>query len=251
VTNAPDIALVIVILVAGFIIGKVVGKLIAAIIRKTGLINVIRGSKAQEQTKKTGFILVTFIELIVRWTIYLIAITQAIEILGLEQFTSFTQDIVKYLPNVIVALVIVIIGFVVAEKAVVALEDFFAESKLPRNIIISNSVRYFIYIIVVIMALSQLKISTLVLVVIAAVLSILGAIFVMMGARDISSNFFAGVQIIWYKSIRVGDLIHTDGIEGIVEEIGILSTTVKTEGGDYLIVPNAMIANNVVVKKIG
>jgi small-conductance mechanosensitive channel len=249
-SHAEDFVYVILILIAGLIIGKAVGKAIRTIIDKTGLLRAIKGTKAQERTRRTSFTLLNFIEAVVRWTIYLIAIGQAIEILGFEELTRAMGELVKFLPNVIIALVIVIFGFIAADKIVAALDDFLRESKLPNYTFITMSVRYSIYVIAIIMALAQLHISTQVLVVLAGVFSLFVAVFIAIGARDIATNLFAGLQIIWYRTISVGDVIRVDETEGVVDEIGIISTTLKTEGGEYVIVPNAHIANYKVFKKL-
>ncbi|HHN82053.1 MAG TPA: mechanosensitive ion channel [Methanomicrobia archaeon] len=248
--HAEDFVYVILILIAGLIIGKAVGKVIRALIDKTGLLRVIKGTKSKESTRRTSFTLLNFIEAVVRWTIYLIATGQAIEILGFEELTRAMGELVKFLPNVVIALVIVIFGFIAADKIVSALDDFLRESKLPNYTIITSSVRYSIYIIAIIMALAQLHISTQVLVVLAGVFSFFFVVIIAIGAREIATNLFAGLQIIWYRTIAVGDVIRVEGTEGVVDEIGIISTTVKTEDGEYVIIPNSHIANYKVFKKL-
>ncbi|MHC1605071.1 MAG: mechanosensitive ion channel domain-containing protein [Candidatus Methanofastidiosia archaeon] len=247
--NVEEILLVVFILLAGLILGKLVGKVVGIILRKSGIVRILQGSKAEERTKKTSFTIINFIEIVIRWTIYLIAIGQAIEVLGLEQLNRLMTNLVSYLPNVVVALIIMVIGFVIADKIIGALEDFMRESKLPIYPMLSIGIRYLIYTIAIIMALSQVKVSTQVLVVMAGVFSFLAAMFIIVGARDVASNFFAGLQIIWYKSLRVGDLIQAENVEGVIEEIGIINTTIKTGEGEYILIPNSKLANEIVIKK--
>jgi small-conductance mechanosensitive channel len=249
-TNIEDILLVIIILLIGFVLGRLSGKLIDFVVNKTGIVKMITGTKGQETTKRTSFTFIGFIKIIVSWTIYLLAIGQAIEILGLESINDFMNDVISYLPNVVVALVIMILGFIFAEKLVYAINEYLKESRMPSNEIFSNGIRYFIYIVALIMALSQLRVSTSVLLIIAGAISLLACVFVIIGAGGISKNLFSGIQIIRYKSIRVGDYIQTPEIEGIVEEIGMITTTVKTNDGDYLVVPNSSLANNIIKKKV-
>lgn len=247
--NLGDIILVIAILISGLIIGKIVGKLVRILMEKTGLIKILKGSKAQKRTKDTSFTIVNFTEIIIRWTIYLIAVGQAIEILGLESLNAVTNDLVSYLPNVVIALIIMIFGFIISDKVIMALDEFLQESRLPNYAFLTTGVRYFIYFVAVIMALSQLHISTQVLLIIVAVASFLGAVFIAIGARELATNFFAGAQIIWHKTIKVGDLVQTGEFEGVIEDIGIINTLAKTDKGEYLIIPNSKLANGIVTKK--
>ncbi len=247
--NIEDILLVIIILIGGFIIGKAIGRIIAVILRNGGVVNFLRGSTSKARTRETSFTIITFIEVVIRWTIYLVAIGQAINILGLKELNKVTSDVVTYLPNVVVALIIMVIGFVVADRITDAIEDFFRDSKLPQSSLVSTFIQYFIYIVALIMALAQMRISTQVLVVIAGVFSVFAALFIALGAKDLAINFFAGLQIIWYKSIKVGDIIKVEGVEGVVEEIDLISTTLKTPNNQYVIVPNGKIANGILLKQ--
>ncbi|MBN1785612.1 MAG: mechanosensitive ion channel [Candidatus Methanofastidiosa archaeon] len=249
-SHIEDIALVIAILLIGFLLGRLSGKLIDLIVNRTGAIKLIMGTNTQEMTKRTSFTFIGFIKIIVSWTIYLLAIGQAIEILGLESINDFTNNVVTYLPNVVVALVIMILGFIIAEKIVASIEMYLKESRMPSNQFFTVGIRYFIYIVAFIMALSQLRISTDVLLIVAGAISFFGCIFVIIGARDISNNFFSGLEIIWYKTVRVGDNIKTSEIEGVIEEIGIINTIIKSKDGEYLVVPNRKLANEVITKKV-
>jgi small-conductance mechanosensitive channel len=247
--NIEDILLVIIILAGGFVVGRAVGRIIGIIMRRSGILSVLKGPRAKGRTSETSITLIAFIEAVIRWTIYLIAVGQAINILGLEDLNRATSNVVTYLPNVVVALVIMVVGFVAADRITEALEEYFRESNLPRSSVVLSFVRYFVYIVAIIMALAQMRISTQVLIVIAGSVSLFAAIFLALGAKDLAHNFFSGLQILWYRSIKVGDIIEVDGVVGVVEEIQLLNTTLKTPENAYVIVPNGKIANGFIYKK--
>ncbi len=60
------------------------------------------------------------------------------------------------------------------------------------------------------------------------------------------SNFAAGVMLLVFKPIRVGDLIDAAGYLGIVAEIGIFVTTVNTLDNQKVIIPNAKLTGDVI-----
>ncbi len=57
------------------------------------------------------------------------------------------------------------------------------------------------------------------------------------------SNFAAGVMIILFRPFKVGDFIEAAGTKGIVEEIHIFSTMMRTPDNIDIIVPNSSITN--------
>ena len=59
-------------------------------------------------------------------------------------------------------------------------------------------------------------------------------------------NFVAGVLIAFTQPVRLGDAVTLDGTEGVVEEIGLIYTFVKTENGDRLVIPNEKLASDTI-----
>jgi small conductance mechanosensitive channel len=56
--------------------------------------------------------------------------------------------------------------------------------------------------------------------------------------QDLTANFISGVFIIFRKPFDVGNLIDTNGFTGIVEEIQLRSTTIRTFQGLHIMLPN-------------
>jgi small conductance mechanosensitive channel len=59
-------------------------------------------------------------------------------------------------------------------------------------------------------------------------------------------NFVAGLLIAFNQPLRLGDDVVIDGIEGTVEEIGLIYTFVRTETGDRLVIPNEKLASDTI-----
>jgi small conductance mechanosensitive channel len=59
-------------------------------------------------------------------------------------------------------------------------------------------------------------------------------------------NFVAGVLIAFTQPLRLGDDVVVENTEGIVEEIGLIYTFVRTENGDRLVVPNEKLASDTI-----
>jgi small-conductance mechanosensitive channel len=65
--------------------------------------------------------------------------------------------------------------------------------------------------------------------------------------KDILQNFFAGILLLWRQPFREGDEIRTGAFEGVVEEINVRSTRIKTYDGERVVVPNGDVYTNAIV----
>jgi small conductance mechanosensitive channel len=59
-------------------------------------------------------------------------------------------------------------------------------------------------------------------------------------------NFVAGLLIAFTQPVRLGDEVVVEGTPGVVEEIGLIYTFVRTENGDRLVIPNEKLASDTI-----
>lgn len=103
----------------------------------------------------------------------------------------------------------------------------------------SNSIRYAILVIVVVMVLGQFGVQT------ASILAALGAIGLAIGLalQGTLQNIAAGIMLLVLRPFRVGEYIDTGSINGIVQDIGLFATELKTYDGLYRLAPNSLLWN--------
>jgi small conductance mechanosensitive channel len=114
------------------------------------------------------------------------------------------------------------------------------ESTVTRFIM---HVSYFILLtVVVIIALGQLGIQT------TSLLALLSAAGLAIGLalQGSLTNFAAGLLLILFRPIKQGDFIAAAGVEGTVQEVQILTTTLHTVDNLRLTVPNHKIMEGVI-----
>ena len=63
-------------------------------------------------------------------------------------------------------------------------------------------------------------------------------------SRETLSNFFGTLVIIMDRPFRCGDRIQTDGIDGLVESVGMRSTRILTDDESVYTIPNSKIAES-------
>jgi small conductance mechanosensitive channel len=71
-------------------------------------------------------------------------------------------------------------------------------------------------------------------------------IIVGFAAQRTLGNFIAGLLIAFTQPVRLGDIVVVEDIEGIVEEVGLIYTFVRTEAGDRLVIPNEKLASDTI-----
>jgi small-conductance mechanosensitive channel len=59
-------------------------------------------------------------------------------------------------------------------------------------------------------------------------------------------NFVAGLLIAFTQPVRLGDEVVVENTEGVVEEIGLIYTLVRTDNGDRLVIPNEKLASDTI-----
>src|SRR6266508_4816461 len=60
------------------------------------------------------------------------------------------------------------------------------------------------------------------------------------------ANFVAGVVIAFTQPLRLGDRVTVDGVDGVVEEIGLTYTFIRTVDNTRLVIPNEKLASDTI-----
>jgi MscS family membrane protein len=108
--------------------------------------------------------------------------------------------------------------------------------------LIRKSLKAFVVIVSVLVTAQNLKID---ITGILASLSI-GGLALGLAAQDTLANFFGAIALYADKPFHIGDRIKLDSVDGMVENIGMRSTRVRSMDGHHVTVPNKTMANAVI-----
>jgi small-conductance mechanosensitive channel len=61
------------------------------------------------------------------------------------------------------------------------------------------------------------------------------------------ANFVAGIVIAFTQPLRLGDMVTVDDVQGVVEEIGLTYTFIKTADNERLVIPNEKLASDTIL----
>ncbi len=122
----PELIIAILIFIVGWIIATLLGRAVDQIVKAIKLDNALRGAGLEQTLSRAGFSLNSgrFLGELVKWFIIVVFLVAALEVMKLDQVTLFLRQVVLgYLPQVIVAVLIMLVAVVIAEamrKLVVA-----------------------------------------------------------------------------------------------------------------------------------
>lgn len=107
----PNVISAIILLIIGLIVGKVVGRIVKEVLVRIKLDKYLMGEK------KMPISITNILSVIVRWWIYLAFITAAVskEILGIETLANWMTTINNFIPKVVGAALIIIVGYILGE----------------------------------------------------------------------------------------------------------------------------------------
>jgi small conductance mechanosensitive channel len=155
-----------------------------------------------------------------------------------------TDYVIPWGLNIIYAFVIFIIGRIVIKIVLKLIEKLMRRSSLDTMLInfIQSIVSAILWIFVLSAALSKLGIDT------TSLIALLGAAGLAIGLALQGSlqNFAAGVMLLLFKPFKVGDFVEAGNSSGIVEQINIFTTTLRTGDNKEVIVPNGSIYNGTI-----
>lgn len=149
-----------------------------------------------------------------------------------------------YAVNVLIALVILIVGLWIARLITKSVTKIMHKREVDPTLskFLSSIVKSLLYVFVIIAAIDKAGIES------TSIIAVLGAAGLAVGLalQGSLSNFAAGVMLIIFKPIKVGDFVEAAGVMGIVEEIGIFVTTLNSPDNKTIYVPNSQMGGGTI-----
>jgi small conductance mechanosensitive channel len=146
--------------------------------------------------------------------------------------------------NIMAAAAIFIVGRWLAKLLAKICKKLMVRAKIDETLtrFLSALVYAILLTLVVVASLDRLGVNTTSL---AAVVAAAG-LAVGLALQSSLSNFAAGVMLILFKPFRVGDFVEAGGTSGVVEEIHIFNTVMRTGDNVKIILPNGQISGGTI-----
>ncbi|MCB1232598.1 MAG: mechanosensitive ion channel [Verrucomicrobiae bacterium] len=166
-----------------------------------------------------------------------------LEKIDVQQLT--TQYVIPWVSNILFAILIFVIGRLISKWIVALVRRGLGRSKLDAMLInfVLSILSWILFLVVLVATLDQLQVDT------TSFIALLGAAGLAVGLalKDSLQNFASGVMLILFRPFKAGDFVSAGGAEGVVEEIRIFSTTMRTPDNREVVVPNGDIFTSVII----
>jgi hypothetical protein len=250
---APNVLAMVLVLVVGYFVARIAGRVIAALSERIGLQIAAERSGLAGSMKQVGIQqnVSWILGQIVFWLLMSVFLTAAFNILGLQTVSAAMEQIVAYIPKLLVATVVVVVGLLVATflRGVIATSADRVGLSYADHL--ATGCYWVLALMTFIAAFDQLGIDfallkQLILIAFGALAVGFGLAFGL-GGRDVMAGILAGYYA--RQRFHAGDHISLGHMEGTVREVGPVATIIETHEDGLLSrhsVPNTKVLNEAV-----
>lgn len=243
-----NILLGIVIFVIGYIIAKIIYRIILKALKALKLDKLDDKLREVDMFKTFDLNLPKVIAKLVYYFILLLVIQISVAQMGIDSLSNGLNAIMAYIPRLLTAAIIFIIGVFIANIIKNALRTTTESLNIKTGKFLSDAVFYFLVIIIALTALGQAGINT-ELITNNLTLLIGGILLAFMigfgfASKDLMASMLSSVYV--KDSVEIGSKIKMGNIAGEVVELTSTSVIVKSSNDSLITIPMNKLANEVV-----
>lgn len=242
---------------AVFLIGWGISKVAANILKR--FLRTIKIDKLAEKLNeieivhksKVKLVPSVFLSKLLYYLLLFIFVIAATDVLGMQAISDLMTDIMNYIPSLISALIVLVLGIVVADFLKNIVSTACQSLAIPAGKLIANAVFYFVFLNVIMMALKQANLQTSFME--NNISIVLGGIVLAfaIGYGFASRNLVSSLLASFYNKgrVKVGDTIRIDGVEGKVTEMDTTTLTLEVAEGKAIVPLSRLVAGTYEILK--
>jgi small conductance mechanosensitive channel len=147
--------------------------------------------------------------------------------------------------HIVSAILILLIGLWIARLVTRLLKKVLIKRNVDLTLVgfLSSALRFVFYLFVIIAAVGQLGIET------TSIIALLGAAGLAIGLalQGSLANVAAGVMLIIFRQVKVGQFVESGSVSGTVEKVGIFNTTLISIDNKVIFIPNSKLINDNII----
>ncbi len=246
----PSLGVALLVLIFGWLVARVAQFLLAGVLRRIGLDRLAERAGADQILADAGMdaSAANLIARVVYWLILLVFVLAAAESLGLRGVVDTLGGLVGYLPSVLAAALILLVGSLIARLVGDALGALAMQAGIAAGPALGQAVRYVLLAFIVILVLEQLGVRTTLLTTVVLALLTSTALALALafgfGSRDLARNIMAGFHA--KEAFREGQQLSVRGRVGRLISIGAVKSVLETDEGS-LSLPNCALTEEEVI----
>ncbi len=244
-SGIPKFLTALIIILVGYIVAKIVKRVLHKGLETVGIDKI--GEKLNEiELVSKASIEIKFSKILAQIAYYIILIfflMAATSALEMPAVSDLMQNIIEFIPNLIVAGIILVIGFLFSEMMRTIVHTALTSFGIPSARLISSFLFYFLLVNIVVSALAQAQIDTDFL---GQNISILiGGIVLAfsigygLASKSTMANFIGSMYM--RGKVNIGDKVHLDGVIGTVVNLDKSALTIEKESGARVYIPLSLL----------
>ena len=163
VTFVPNLVVAVVIFIVGWLVGVGLGRVVSQIVTSLRVDQAFKATGIEQVLSRAGYGFSSgkFLGFLVKWFFIIVFLVAALDVLHLATVNLFISEVVLgYLPQVIVAVLILLVAAVIAEAARRVVEGSAKAASLHAAGFLGQGAQYAIWIFALLAALAQLNVAT-------------------------------------------------------------------------------------------
>jgi hypothetical protein len=196
----PSLVGALLVIIIGWMIASALGKLVAKLLKKLWLDKALKKIRIGEVFEKAGvpFNISNSLGFLVKWFLIIVFMLAAADILRLTQVTEFLNRVLLYIPNVVIAVVIMLVGVLFANFLAQIIEHGVKAARLEAGHFLAGIAKWAIIIFATLAALVQLGIASSLLQILftglIAMLAIAGGLAFGLGGRQHAEKVLSNLE---------------------------------------------------------
>lgn len=241
------VVLSLLILALGVVLAYAVWRTIRRLLFKYGVQEAVEGTPFERTVRGLGTSTIGLVSTLAAVFVYAGAVILALNVSQLFNTALFWSKLIGYLPDLFVAIFVLIIGLIAGDKARLVVSERLRSVKVPEAGVLPELVKYSIFFLAGLIALDQLRVATDALLILLGGY-IFGLIFLLAIAfKQLLAAGAAGFYLVLAQPYSIGDEVEIDDRRGIVQEVNMLVTHVENDGEEYVI-PNQRVFQSGIVR---
>ncbi|MFF7708410.1 mechanosensitive ion channel domain-containing protein [Pseudomonas sp. NPDC007930] len=238
----PNLLAALVVILLGFVVAKLLDALLSRLLAKVGLDRLMAGTGLTKLMSRGGIRvpISALVGKIVYWFVLLVFLVSAAESLGMTRVSATLDVLALYLPKVFGGALVLLVGVLLAQLVNGIVRGAAEGVGLDYSASLGRIAQWLVIIISISVAISQLEIKTdllnHVIVIVLVTIGLAVALALGLGSRDLAGQIIAGIYV--RELFEVGQHVSLDGVEGHIEEIGTVKTTLLNDAGELVSLAN-------------
>lgn len=226
-TFVPKLLFFFIVLVVGYLLAKVLAKVVDGILERVGFDRAVERGGIRKAMAKSKYDASDIVAKLVKYIVLLFTLVIAFNVFGPNPISDLLQQVIAFLPNLIVAIVIIVVAAAIAK----AVKDLVTNMMggLSYGNVVANIASVFILFLGVVAALNQIGVATTVTTpVLVTILATLGGVIIV----GVGGGLIRPMQGRWEQWLTSAER-ETDNIKTQVRQGGGVKGQAQSLGQDY------------------